>query len=86
MPSLDLALYARTTRKCNPESKTAHKRTKGTPHAINYIVLINRWQLQHNSADYFTSPDNADEKDDDDNCMPSSAHSLEGTVMYEKIE
>jgi len=27
-------------------------------------------------ADYFTSPDNADEKDDDDNCMPSSAHSL----------
>lgn len=37
-------------------------------------------------ADYFTSPDNADEKDDADNCMPSSAHSLEGTVMYEKIE
>ena len=37
-------------------------------------------------ADYFTSPDNADEKDDDDNSMPSSAHSLEGTVMYEKIE
>jgi len=35
-------------------------------------------------ADYFTSPNNADEKDDDDNCMPSSAHSLEGTAMYEK--
>ena len=31
--------------------------------------------------DYFTSPDNADEEDDlddDDSCMPGSAHGLEG--------
>jgi len=34
-------------------------------------------------VDYPTSPDNADEEDDDDSCLPacSSVHSLEVTVV-----
>ena len=51
--------------------------------AVNAFLGFSSGALIEVIEDYFTSPDTADEDDldDDDSCMPGSAHGLEGAVM-----